>query len=140
MKEKCNKKVNLVKMSNMKLHLTQAENNNLITGYGVAYIEINKQRYEQHVVVMAEKLLLDWSAKDFESLTESHFAELLSLKPEVVLLGTGSTHRFVHPKLTATLAAKNIAVECMCTDAACRTYNILMSEGRNVVAALLVNT
>ncbi|MEE9331878.1 MAG: Mth938-like domain-containing protein [Methylophilaceae bacterium] len=122
----------------MKLHLTQAENNNLITGYGVGYIEINKQRYEQQIIVMAEKLILDWSAKNFESLTEAHFTQLLSLKPEVVLLGTGSTHRFVHPKLTASLAEKNIAVECMRTDAACRTYNILMSEGRNVAAALLL--
>ncbi len=122
----------------MKLHLTQAENNNLITGYGVGYIEVNKQRYEQQIIVMAEKLTLDWSAKDFESLTEAHFAELLTLKPEVVLLGTSSTHRFVHPKLTANLAEQNIAVECMRTDAACRTYNILMSEGRRVAAALLL--
>lgn len=122
----------------MKLHLTQSENNNLITGYGDGYVEVNKKRYQQQVVVTAEELVLDWSAKDFEQLTTEHFADLLALKPEVILLGTGPTHRFVHPKLTASLTKQNIAVECMTTDAACRTYNILMSEGRSVAAALLL--
>ncbi|MFW5432022.1 MAG: Mth938-like domain-containing protein [Methylophilaceae bacterium] len=122
----------------MKLHLTQAENNNLITGYGDGYIEVNKQRYTHQIVVMAETLVLDWSANDFESLSEAHFTDLITLNPEVVLLGTGNAHRFVHPKLTVALSEKNIAIECMTTDAACRTYNILMSEGRKVAAALLL--
>jgi len=122
----------------MKLHLTQSENNNLITGYGDGYIEANKKRHAQQLVVTAEALVLDWPAKDFDSLTAEHFADLLRLKPEVVLLGTGRTHRFVHPKLTTALSEQNIAVECMSTDAACRTYNILMGEGRSVAAALLV--
>jgi uncharacterized protein len=122
----------------MKFHLTQSENNNLITGYGEGYIEINKQRHTQQMVVTAEQLMLDWSTENFDGLTEAHFAQLLTLQPEVVLLGTGSTHRFIHPKLTAALTAQNIPVECMTTDAACRTYNILMSEGRSVAAALLL--
>lgn len=122
----------------MKLHLTQSENNNLITGYGDGYIEVNKKRYEQQVVVTAEELVFDWSAKNFEHLTPEDFSHLLKLKPEVVLLGTGKQHRFIHPKLTVALTEKNIAVECMTTDAACRTYNILMGEGRSVIAALLL--
>ena len=122
----------------MKLHLTQAENNNLITGYGDGYIEINKHRHAHQLIVMAEQLVLDWSAKGFDDLTKKHFDDLLSLNPEVVLLGTGNKHRFVHPKLTSTLTEKSIAVECMTTDAACRTYNILMNEGRSVAAALLL--
>lgn len=130
--------MNLVKINSMKLHLTQSENNNLITGYGDGYIEVNKKRYEQQVVVTAGDLLLDWSAKSFDQLTAKHFSDLLTLSPEVILLGTGQTHCFVHPKLTIALTEKNIAVECMTTDAACRTYNILMSEGRSVAAALLL--
>lgn len=129
---------NLVRIWSMKFHLTQSENNNLITGYGEGYIEINKQRHKQQMVVTAEQLMLDWSTENFDGLTAEHFAQLLTLQPEVVLLGTGSTNRFIHPKLTAALTAQNIPVECMTTDAACRTYNILMSEGRSVAAALLL--
>jgi uncharacterized protein len=124
----------------MKLHLTQAENSNLITGYGAGFIDVNKVRYESHLVIMPDQLIQSWSATDFESLTTTQFAELLILNPEVVLLGTGETHHFIHPKLIAELTEKGISVECMTTHAACRTYNILMSEGRNVAAALLIQT
>jgi len=122
----------------MKLHLTQAENNNLITACGDGFVDVNKQRYTQQLIVMPDKLILDWSAKDFKSLTSHDFDTISNLNPEVVLLGTGAKHQFVHPQLTATLTAKGLAIECMTTDAACRTYNILMSEGRNVAAALIL--
>ncbi len=122
----------------MKLHLTQAENNNLITAYGDSFIEVNKQRYTGHLIVLPGKLVLDWSAKDFTSLTEQDFAPLVALHPEVVLLGTGDAHRFAHPKLTRPLTEAGISIEYMTTHAACRTYNILMSEGRNVAAALIL--
>ncbi len=122
----------------MKLHLTTSDNHNLITGYDSDYIEINKKRYGQSLIVMAETLVLDWGVEAFEALNATHFDDLLKVDPEVVLLGTGSKQHFVHPKHTKSLTAKNIAVECMTTDAACRTYNILMNEGRNVAAALLL--
>ncbi len=122
----------------MKLHLTTAENNYLITGYGADFIEINKARHARNLIVMADKLILDWPAKDFASLAEAHFVNLIELKPEVVLLGTGEKHQFLHPKIVQNLTAQGIPLECMTTAAACRTYNILMSEGRTVAAALLI--
>jgi uncharacterized protein len=122
----------------MKLHLTTAENNHLITGYGADFVEINKQRYTQNLIVMADKLIVDWPATDFASLTEAHFAQIIDLKPEVVLLGTGEKHQFLHPKMIQNLTENGIPLECMNTAAACRTYNILMSEGRYVVAALIL--
>jgi uncharacterized protein len=121
----------------MKLHLTTAENNYLITGYSAEYIEINKVRHTRNLIVMADKLILDWQATDFASLAEAHFAQILDLKPEVVLLGTGEKHQFLHPKIVQSLTAQGIPLEYMTTAAACRTYNFLMSEGRNVAAALL---
>ena len=124
--------------SKMKLHLTTAENNYLITGYGAGFVEINKQRYSQNLIVMADKLILDWQATDFASLAEAHFEQIVDLKPEVVLLGTGEKHQFLHPKIVQSLTAQGIPLECMTTAAACRTYNFLMSEGRNVAAALLI--
>ena len=122
----------------MKLHLTTAENNNLITGYSAGFVEINRQRYTSNLIVMADILISDWQATNFASLAEAHFAQIVDLKPEVVLLGTGEKHQFLHPKITQNLTENGIPLECMTTAAACRTYNILMSEGRNVVAALLI--
>lgn len=122
----------------MKLHLTTSDNKHLITGYDADFIEINKMRYSQNLIVMADQLILDWQASDFASLTEADFAQLVTLKPEVVLLGTGEKHHFLHPKIYQNLSTQGIPLECMTTAAACRTYNFLMSEGRNVAAALLI--
>ena len=127
----------------MKLHLTQSNGNNLITGYNDDYIDINHQRYTNSLVVMADKLIADWVALTnrqlaFELLTEIDFEEIITLKPELVLLGTGKTHQFLHPRIYLPLTQQGIALECMTTAAACRTYNILMSEGRNVAALLII--
>ena len=74
----------------------------------------------------------------FEQLSEAHFAQILEDAPDVVILGTGDRQRFVHPKLTAALTMRRIGVECMDSQAACRTYNILMGEGRKVTLALIL--
>jgi uncharacterized protein len=126
------------KRSKMKLHLTTAENQNLITAYSTEYIEINSVRHACNLIVMADKLILDWQPTDFANLSEADFAQIVELKPEVVLLGTGDKHQFLHPKIYHNLTALGIPLECMTTAAACRTYNYLMSEGRNVAAALLI--
>lgn len=126
----------------MKLHLTTAENNNLITAYSKSYIEINKQRYPHSLIVTPEKLMTDWHVVDFLNLTEDHIATIANFdqgtSAEVILLGTGEKHQFLHPKIYQSLTEKGIPLECMTTAAACRTYNILMSEGRNVTAALIL--
>jgi uncharacterized protein len=125
----------------VKLHLTTAENQHLITGYGTGengcYVEINRQRHSASLIVLPEQLILDWPVASFADLTTASFEQILALKPEVVLLGTGEKHQFLHPKISASLAQNSISLECMTTAAACRTYNILMSEGR-VVAAMLI--
>lgn len=122
----------------MKLHLTTAENNNLITAYSESYIEINKRRYAHSLIVMPQSLMIDWQTENFAHLTEAHILQLVEFKAEVVLLGTGAKHQFLHPKIYQPLTLKGIPLECMTTAAACRTYNILMSEGRNVLAALIL--
>lgn len=122
----------------MKLHLTTAENNNLITACDTGFIEVNKQRYTHNLIVMPQNLIHDWQATSFSDLSNAHFRQIAELNPEVVLLGTGATHLFLHPRHFQILTDKGIALECMTTAAACRTYNILMSEGRTVAAALLL--
>lgn len=136
---KAGKKAHLFNpISHMKLHLTQAAGNQLITGYGEGWVAVNTGRYSKSLIVMPDKLIEDWAVSDFDSLNEESFSALAALKPEVILLGTGTTHRFIHPRITRQLTDAGISIECMDTAAACRTYNILMSEGRHVAAALLI--
>jgi uncharacterized protein len=122
----------------VKLHLAGAAGNNLFTGHGERYVAVNNQRYERTVVVTADALHQPWEIERFEELKAEHFKFLLTLEPEIVILGTGTKQRFPHPELLRDLTAARIGVEVMDTAAACRTYNILMTEGRKVVAAVLV--
>lgn len=123
----------------MKLHSSDPSTIlNTVTAYGDGYIEINKVRHEQSVLVMPEGAVVPWDVARFEDLTPDHFARLLELDAEVVVFGTGNRLRFPHPRLTAPLTEKRIGVEAMDLQAAGRTYNILMLEGRKVAAALLI--
>jgi uncharacterized protein len=108
-----------------------------LTGHGPGFVLLNGQRIERSIVVAPEHVLREW-ATDFTSLTENHFEQLLILRPELVLLGTGTVFRFPHPALTRSLVNAGIGIEVMDTQAACRTYTVLASEGRRVVAALLI--
>jgi uncharacterized protein len=79
----------------------------------------------------------DWNVERFDALNVTHFEKLCALRPEVVLLGTGQKNRFPSPDLLVPLINEGIGVEVMDMQAACRTYMILMVEGRKVAAALL---
>lgn len=120
----------------MKLHAAGPATYNTITAYGEDYVQVNGQRYQSSLIVLAEKVL-DWPVEGFDRLSEESFASLKDEKPEIVLLGTGPKQRFPHPRLTAGLAQAGIGVEVMDLKAACRTYNILVAEERKVAAALL---
>lgn len=121
----------------MKLHANRDNALNTVTAYGSGWIEINAQRYEHALLVQPQARLEPWTPGHFDELAAEHFQAIVAYRPEVVLLGTGAVQRFPHPRLTAALAEHRIGVEAMDTGAACRTYNILMAEGRKVLAALL---
>jgi uncharacterized protein len=128
----------------MKLHLTTSNTQNLITGYEAGKVMVNHRAFTQNLIVLPEQLIENWKPLAesnigiLKALSMVDFIEIATLKPEVVLLGTGETHQFIHPKLYALLTEQQIALECMTTAAACRTYNILMGEGRNVAAMLII--
>lgn len=122
----------------MKLHLIHPSGNRIITGYGHGWVEINDVRYRENLIVLPAQLVTGWSATGFDQLTEAHLQQISALEPEVVLLGAGPRHRLVAPRLSRCLTDAGIGLECMDTAAACRTYNILMTEGRKVAAALLL--
>jgi uncharacterized protein len=122
----------------MKLHLTRAEGRNLFTGYGEGYVSVNDQRHSRNIVVAPDHAVQEWDAESWETLTPGHMQPLLELKPEIVILGTGAQLRFPRPEVARALAEAAVGFEAMDTKAACRTYNILMAEGRRVVAAIFV--
>ena len=121
----------------MKLHLTSNEGRQLFSGYGSGYVAVNSVRYERNVLV-SPAAVVEWPVGDFETLTPADFAFIREVQPEIVILGTGARQRFPPPGLARALAASGAGVEVMDTKAACRTYNILVAEGRKVMAAILI--
>ena len=101
-------------------------------------ITVGQQSYRRSLILTPERVIPDWRPRRHEEITEQDFDVVLSMQPEVILLGTGSTLRFPPAKLSAGILGTGSGFEVMDTAAACRTYNILLSESRRVVAALLL--
>jgi uncharacterized protein len=122
----------------VKFHLSTGSGN-VFTGHGAGYVRLGIVEYSDNIVVTPEKIVTGWAAGGFDALAPGDFAAIVALEPEVVLLGTGATMRFPHPRLTRALTDARIGLEVMDTPAACRTFNILAAEGRKVAAAILLD-
>lgn len=113
-----------------------------ILGYGPGWIGLGSQgvaeKIERSIVIGSRGEKFDWKCARFDLLTEAHFAMLADTQPELVIFGSGTRLRFAPPAFMRALMQKRIGVETMDTLAACRTYNILAGEGRQVMAALLI--
>lgn len=121
----------------MKLHISNTAGINLFTAYGEGYVAVNHEKYEQNLILLPDSLRPGWSTATVETLGEADMQTLLDLGVEIVLLGTGNRLRFPAGALMRPFAPAGIGLEVMDLQAACRTYNILASEGRQVAAALL---
>ena len=121
----------------MKLHTTVTQQYQTVTAYDASGVELNAKRYTHSLIVLPEVAPVVWPVTSFDTLAVEHFAQINATAPDVVILGTGERQRFIHPRLIAALTARRIGVECMDNQAACRTYNILMAEGRKVALALI---
>jgi uncharacterized protein len=121
----------------MKFHL-QAPASNIVTGCGPGWVRVGTDEYRDNLVLTPDHVTPGFAPDGFAALQPADFAALLAHSPEIVLLGTGSSQRFLRPAVTAPLHDANVGLEVMDTRAACRTYNILVAEGRPVVAALIV--
>lgn len=121
----------------MKLHL-QSGIALLVTGTGPGWIRINADEYRENLVLTPTAVVPGIAADGFDGLVPGDFAALLAHAPELVLFGTGPSQRFPRPHLVAPLAGAQVGIEVMDTPAACRTFNILTAEGRQVVALLLL--
>lgn len=122
----------------MKLHSIPNQPYQTVTAYDESSVEINAIHFSHSLIVLPELPPIAWPVNNFADLTEDHFKTIAAFHPDVVIVGTGAKQHFVHPKLTACLINQRIGVECMDSQAACRTYNILMTEGRKVALALIL--
>jgi uncharacterized protein len=121
----------------MKLHLEQGGHRLQFTGYGPGWVAINGQRYATGLLLTPERVVQPWQAVDVDTLTMADFGAIAEFRPDIVLLGTGPKFRMPTAPLMRVFNAEGIGLETMDTHAACRTYNVLLSEGRQVAAALL---
>lgn len=122
----------------MKLQPDRIDSSNVIGARGPDGLTINGQMHQTSVVVPWKGQVSTWNCSRVEDVRAEHFERVAELAPEVVLFGSGSRLRFAKPEALRPLIERGIGVETMDTAAACRTYNILVSEGRSVVAALVV--
>ncbi|MEN8180492.1 MAG: Mth938-like domain-containing protein [Pseudomonadota bacterium] len=122
----------------MKFMQENSGNSLTIQGYEKGQVIINGASYHSSLIVTPSKVITQWRPVEFSDLTENDFIPLIDLQPEMILLGTGASHKFPHPSLTRAIMQQRIGLDAMNTAAACRTYNILMAEGRRVAAALFM--
>ena len=109
-----------------------------ITAYEDDSVTVNGKTFEQSLIISTDTLNENWEIGSIDSLQPDHIEMILQLEPELIVIGTGNRLVFPAVETYSTIIQRGIGVDFMDTGAACRTYNILMSEGRGVVAGLIL--
>lgn len=120
----------------MKFTLDSRDDINLIRGYAAGEVHIAELVQRGPCIVTADRLILDWQARDVATLAPADLEPIFALRPDIVLLGTGARQIFPANGIRQAFAARKVGLEVMDLGAACRTYNILAQEERRVAAAL----
>ena len=122
----------------MKFHLDAPAGLNVVRGYGPGELRVGERTHTSSVILTATAVIEGWRPRSVQDLTVADLEPVLGLAPEVVLLGTGAHQQFPDSSVLRILYEQRIGVEIMDTSAACRTFNVLVGEGRAVAAALIV--
>lgn len=122
----------------MKLNIDSNSAKYVINAYETGRITVNNQVYSQSLIVTSDQLINQWEPARVEQIDATHIRYLVGLNPEIILLGTGKTLQFPHPELISIAMQQGIGFEVMDTGSACRTFNILLAEDRNIAAALIM--
>ena len=123
----------------MKLHLAHNAGLLAFSSHGPGYVSVNGKQHTGSVLVCGNQIVTDWAPGGFDGLDAAQFERLADMGAEIVLFGSGDRQRFPNPALLKPLFAKGIGLEVMDTKAACRTYNILVAEGRQVACGVLID-
>jgi uncharacterized protein len=122
----------------MKFAQDSQDDGYVITAYDDNSVSINGKTFSQSLVISTNRLHENWDIASIALITEKHINQVLTFEPELILIGTGNKLVFPPVEVYSGIIEHGIGVDFMDTGAACRTYNILMSEGRNVVAGLII--
>lgn len=124
--------------SGMKFTLQTDAHVNLVRSCTPAEIRVRDQLIHASAILTADRLVLDWAPRTVDALRAEHLAPVLALEPELILLGTGARQQFPHASVARAAQSVGVGFEVMDTPAACRTYNVLVQEGRRVAAAIVM--
>ena len=122
----------------MKLELDTGSGSHTILSYTATAIRLPQHTLERSFILCPDRLIVDWTPQTLAELSPAHLDPVVALDPEIVLLGTGARLYFPAADILAPLRTRQIGFEVMDTAAACRCYNVLLSEGRRVVAAMFM--
>lgn len=122
----------------MKMALDGAVGVNTIKTYEPGRVQIRDRYFTHSLIVLPDRLLPDWKPGDAAELCAADLAPVLERHPEVLILGTGDTQIFPDPAVFSTLMDMGVGFEVMDNAAACRTYNVLVSEQRRAALALIL--
>lgn len=123
----------------MTLTLDNNSAKNQIRGFTPGRIQVNDQTLTNSIIITPNTLITHWEPQSISELTRQHLTPIVEMHPAILLIGTGKVLQFPSIDIYGDLLNEGIGVEIMDTAAACRTYNVLTSEGRDVIAALIIN-
>ncbi len=122
----------------MQLTLEQPDHEFLLRGADGSAARVNDRVLDRSFVIAPDRLIEDWPVTDARALEPADLEPLMSLQPEVLLLGSGSGQAFPPAAVMAACLRRGIGIEVMTNDAAARTFNVLAGEGRRVVAGFVM--
>lgn len=121
----------------MEFNLEIPQNHFFIRSVGERGIRVSEDYYQGAFIISGQRIVPEWKVESVEDINAASLEVIFDLKPEVALIGTGKSQVFLPPAIQTHFFRRNCGFEVMTTDAACRTFNVLIAEGRQVVAALL---
>lgn len=122
----------------MELHLERPDYTYFLRGADGSHALVNERRMQASFVIAPDRLVENWPVREVTSLTIADLEPLLALEPELVVLGSGGEQAFPPPEAVAACLSRGVGLETMTNAAAARTFNVLASEGRRVVAGFVI--
>jgi uncharacterized protein len=121
----------------MEFNLEVPENQFFIRSVSENGIRVHENLFNKPFIISGQRIVPEWDVASVSDINVENLQGIFDMEPEVILIGTGNTQVFLPPAIQVHFLRRNVGFEVMTTDAACRTFNVLAAEGRQVVAALL---
>ncbi len=117
----------------------EANAKNTISSYDLSKVVVNGELYQDSFILSNQSLITPWPVDSLADLTESTLTPIIQLNPDVILIGHTNIGALLPITIQSWLSTQRIGIECMPIGAACRTFNVLLSENRNVVVGFIMD-